>query len=72
MRGGGLYLKLKLTTRMFPEIKMGSDGSHLNVWLTVMGKVRRHAVSTNHKLSEERGEPKWGMEPKSAQQLSAR
>ena len=36
---------------------MGSDESHFNVSLTVRDKVTK-AVSTNHNLSEEKGEPK--------------
>ena len=38
-------------------IKMGSDESHFNVSLIVRDKVTRR-VSTNHKLSEGRREPK--------------
>ena len=39
-------------------IKMGSDESHFNV--SVGSDVQSHkTVSTNHKLFEEKGEPKW-------------
>ena len=37
-------------------IKMGSDESHFNVSVEVIDKVKR--LSTNHNLSEEKGEPK--------------
>ena len=37
---------------------MGSDESHFNVSLIVMDKVTTETVSTNHNLSEEKGEPK--------------
>ena len=46
-----------VTTRM-TCIKTGSDESHaVNVSLIVRDKVTGH-VSTNHNLSEEKGEPK--------------
>ena len=38
-------------------IKMGSDESHFNVSLGSDGQSHR-TVSTNHNLSEEKGEPK--------------
>ena len=39
-------------------IKMGSDESHFNVSLIVREKVTRRCMSTNHNLSEEKGETK--------------
>ena len=42
-----------------PEwIKMGSDESHFNVSVGSDGQSHK-TVSTNHNLSEEKGEPKW-------------
>ena len=39
-------------------IKMGSDESHFNVSVGSDGHSHK-TVSTNHNLSEEKGEPKW-------------
>ena len=39
-------------------IKMGSDESHFNVSVGSDGQSHK-TVSTNHNLSEEKGEPKW-------------
>ena len=57
--GGGrgrLYTyRYTVTTRM-TCIKMGSDGSHFNVSVGSDGQSHKR-VSTNHNLSEEKGEP---------------
>ena len=45
-------------------IQMGSDGSHLNVSLTVRGKVTRRCPQTT--TLEEDGEPRQGNEPTSS------
>ena len=44
-------------------IKMGSDGSHFNVSLTVKDKVRK--LSTNHNLFLKRKESRSGIDPRS-------
>ena len=55
---GRLYTyRYTVTTRMIPALRwMGSDESYFNVLLVVRDKVTR--LSTNHNLSEEKGEPK--------------
>ena len=45
-----------VTTRMTPEIKMGSDESHFNVSLIVRNKVTRQCPQTT--IFEVKGEPK--------------
>ena len=39
-------------------VKVGSDESHFNVSVGSGGQSHE-TVSTNHSLSEEKGEPKW-------------
>ena len=57
--GEGDYIPIAtdtVTTRM-TCIKMGSDESHFNVSVGSDGQSHK-AVSTNHNLFEEKGEPK--------------
>ena len=59
--GGGVRRRVytyryTVTTRM-TCIKMGSDESHFNVSVGSDGQSHK-TVSTNHNLSEEKGEPK--------------
>jgi len=55
---GVIYLSLHCHNQNDSCIKMGSDESHFNV--SVGSDVQSHkTVSTNHNLSEEKGEPKW-------------
>ena len=51
-----IYLSLHCHHQNDSCIKMGSDESYFNVLLVVRDKVTR--LSTNHNLSEEKGEPK--------------
>ena len=51
-----IYLSLHCNHQNDSCIKMGSDGSHFNVPLTVKDTVTR--MSTNHNPFEEKGEPK--------------
>ena len=60
LRGGGgeiVYLSLHCHHQNDFCIKMDSDESHLNVSVGSDGQSHK-AVSTNHNLSEEKGEPK--------------
>ena len=60
MQVGGreiIYLSLKFHHQNDPCIKMGSDESHFNVSVGNDGQSHK-AVSTNHNLFEEKGEPK--------------
>ena len=52
-----IYLSLHCHHQNDSCIKMGSDESHFNVSVGSVGQSRR-TVSTNHNLSEEKGEPK--------------
>ena len=52
-----IYLSLCCYHQNDSCIKMGSDESHFNVSVGSDGQSHR-TVSTNHNLSEERGEPK--------------
>ena len=53
-----IYLSLHCHQKIFDScIKMGSDESHFNVSVGSDGQSHR-AVSTNHNLFEEKGEPK--------------
>ena len=54
---GRLYLSLHSHLRNDFRIKMGSDESHFTVSVGSDGQSHR-TVSTNHKLFEEKGEPK--------------
>ena len=55
-----IYLSLQCHHQNDFCIKMGSDESHFNVSISVGSDVQSHkTVSTNHNLSEEKGEPKW-------------
>ena len=51
-----IYLSLHCHHQNDFCIKIGNEGSHVNVSLIVMDKVTR--LSTNHNLFEEKGEPK--------------
>ena len=58
--GGGreiIYLSLHCHHQNDSCIKMGSDESHFNVSVGSDGQSDK-TVSTNHNLSEEKGEPK--------------
>ena len=60
--GGGtereiIYLSLHCHHQNDSCIKMGSDESHFNVLVGSDGQSHK-TVSTNHNLSEEKGEPK--------------
>ena len=62
--GGGVwgkretvYLSLRCPHQNDFCIQMGSDESHFNVSVGSDGQSHK-TVSTNHKLSEEKGEPK--------------
>ena len=55
--GGIIYLSLHCHHQNDSCIKMGSDGSRFNVSVGSDGQSHR-TVSTNHNLSEEKGEPK--------------
>ena len=59
--GGGreeiIYLSLHCHHQNGPCIKVGSDESHFNVPVGSDAQSHR-TVSTNHNLSEEKGEPK--------------
>ena len=55
--GGGLYTYCYSHHQNDPRIKMGSDESHFNVSVGSDGRSHK-TVSTNHNLSEEKGEPK--------------
>ena len=59
--GGGereiIYLSLHCHHQNDSCIKMGSDESHFNVSVGSDGQSHK-TVSTNHNLSEEKGEPK--------------
>ena len=59
-RGRGLYLSLHCHHQNDFCIKMGSNESHFNVSQCRNGDVGQShkTVSTNHNLSEEKGEPK--------------
>ena len=52
-----IYLSLHCHHQNDSCIKMGSDESHFNVSVGSAGQSHR-TVSTNHNLSEEKGEPK--------------
>ena len=52
-----IYLSLHCDHQNDSCIKMGSDESHFNVSVGSDGQSHR-TVSTNHNLSEEKGEPK--------------
>jgi len=52
-----IYLSLHCHHQNGSCIKMGSDESHFNVSIGGDGQSHR-TVSTNHNLSEEKGEPK--------------
>ena len=54
---GGLYTYGYTVTTRMTCIQMGSDESHFNVSVGSGGQSHR-TVSTNHNLSEEKGEPK--------------
>ena len=57
-RGGRfMYLSLYCHHQNDSCIKMGSDESHFNVSVGSDGQSHK-TVSTNHNLSEEKGEPK--------------
>ena len=53
-----IYLSLHCHHQNDSCIKMGSDESHFTVSVGSDGQSHR-TVSTNHNLSEEKGEPKW-------------
>ena len=57
----GDYISIAVTLHCHHQndscIKMGSDESHFNVSVGNDGQSRK-TVSTNHNLSEEKGEPK--------------
>ena len=55
--GDYIYLSLHCHHQSDSCIKVGSDESHFNVSLIERDKVTR-AVSTDHNLFEEKGEPK--------------
>ena len=52
-----IYISLHSHHQNDSWIKMGSDESHFNVSVTARDKVTK-TVSTDHNLSEEKGEPK--------------
>ena len=52
-----IYLSLHCQHQNDSCIKMGSDESHFNVSVGSDGQSHK-TVSTNHNLSEEKGEPK--------------
>ena len=52
-----IYLSLHCHHQNDSGIKMGSDESHFNVSVGSHGQSHK-TVSTNHNLSEEKGEPK--------------
>ena len=52
-----IYVSLHCHHHNDPCIKMGSDESHFNVSVGSDGQSHK-TVSTNHNLSEEKGEPK--------------
>ena len=52
-----IYLSLHCHHQNYLCIKMGSDDSHFNVSVGIDGQSHK-TVSTNHNLSEEKGEPK--------------
>ena len=51
-----MYISLHCHHQNDSCIKMGSDESHFNVSLIARDKITRD--TTNHNLSEEKGEPK--------------
>ena len=53
-----IYLSLHCNHQNDSGIKVGSDESHFNVSVGSDGQSHK-TVSTNHNLSEEKGEPKW-------------
>ena len=53
-----IYLSLHCHHQNDSRAKMGSDESHFNVSVGSDGQSHKTA-STNHNLSEEKGEPKW-------------
>ena len=53
-----IYLSLHCCHQNDSCIKMGSDESHFHVSVGSDGQ-RHRTVTTNHNLSEEKGEPKW-------------
>ena len=53
-----MYISLHCHHQNDSCIKMGSDDSHFNVLLIVRDIHSHEAVSTNHNLFEEKGEPK--------------
>ena len=53
-----IYLSLHCHHQNDSCVKTGSDESHFNVSVGSDGQSHR-TVSTNHNLSEEKGEPKW-------------
>ena len=53
-----IYLLLHCHHQNDSCIKMGSDESRFNVSVESDGQSHK-TVSTNHNLSEEKGEPKW-------------
>ena len=53
----GTVPPLPISGDLSPGIKVGSDESHFNVSVGSDGQSHR-TVSTNHSLSEEKGEPK--------------
>ena len=57
-KGESIYLSLHCHHQNDSCVKMGSDESHFNVSAGSDGQSPR-TVSTNHNLSEEKGEPKW-------------
>ena len=59
-----MYLSLHCHHQNDSCIKMGSDESHLNVLLIVVGKVTRQCPSIT--TFDKKGEPKRGIEPGSS------
>ena len=55
---GRLYTyRYTVSTRMIPALRWGSDERHFNVSVGSDGQSHK-TVSTDHNLSEEKGEPK--------------
>ena len=55
-----IYLSSHCHHQTVSCIKMGNDESHFNVSLMINCERRSHkTVSTNHKLTEEKEDPKW-------------
>ena len=53
-----IYVSLHCRHQNDSRAKMGSDQSHFNVSVGSDGQSHK-TMSTNHNLSEEKGEPKW-------------